>query len=70
MQEAASSVLVDRSREVDGVNRMIVVSLIAHGVLTTALILAPREWFTSRAEPEPKRMMISLGGAQGPTSAA
>jgi TonB family protein len=65
MQEAASSILIDRSREMNGVSRMIGLSLALHGVLTTALFLAPRDWFMARVEPEPRRMMISLGGAQG-----
>jgi TonB family protein len=65
MQEAASSILIDRSRDMNGVSRMIGLSLALHGVLTTGLFLAPRDWFTTRVEPEPRRMMISLGGAQG-----
>ncbi len=41
MQEAVSSILIGRSREADGLNRMMVVSLVIHGVLMTALVLAP-----------------------------
>jgi len=65
MQEAASSVLIGRSREIDGVGRMITVSMVAHGLVMTALVLAPRAWFMASIEPEPKRMMVSLGGPQG-----
>jgi TonB family protein len=65
MQEAASSILINRSREMNGVSRMIGLSLALHGVLTTALFLAPRDWFMARVEPEARRISVSLGGAQG-----
>ena len=35
---------IGRSREADGLSRMIVVSLVLHGVFMTALVLAPLEW--------------------------
>ena len=39
MQEAVSSILIGRSREADGLSRMIVVSLVLHGVFMMALVL-------------------------------
>ena len=44
MQEAVSSILIGRSRQADGLNRMVVVSLVVHGVLLTTLVLVPRDW--------------------------
>jgi len=61
MQEAVSSILIGRSREADGLNRMIVVSLVIHGVLMTALVLLPRDWLRVQPEEQATPMMISLG---------
>jgi hypothetical protein len=48
MQEAVSSILIGRSREADGLSRMILISLVIHGVLMTALVLVPRDWLRMR----------------------
>ncbi len=61
MQEAVSSILIGRSREADGLNRMIVISLVIHGVLMTALVLVPRDWLRVQPEEQAPPMMISLG---------
>ncbi len=61
MQEAVSSILIGRSREADGLNRMMVVSLVIHGVLMTALVLLPRDWLRVQPEEQATPMMISLG---------
>jgi TonB family protein len=66
MQEAVSGVLIDRRREVDGLSRMITVSLVAHAVCLAALLLVPSNWLTSTVEPTERPMMISLGGVPGP----
>ena len=50
MQEAVSSILIGRSREADGFSRMVVVSLVIHGVFLTALVLVPRDWLQSAPE--------------------
>ena len=42
MQEAVSSILIGRSREADGLSRMVLISLAIHGVLLVALVLVPR----------------------------
>lgn len=61
MQEAVSSILIGRSREADGLSRMIVISLVIHGVLMTALVLVPRDWLRMQPEEQATPMMISLG---------
>lgn len=61
MQEAVSSILIGRSREADGFSRMVVVSLVIHGALLTALVLVPRDWLQSAPEKKTTPMMISLG---------
>jgi TonB family protein len=61
MQEAVSSILIGRSREADGLSRMIVVSLVIHGVFLTALVLTPLDWRQTAFEKKVAPMMISLG---------
>jgi TonB family protein len=61
MQEAVSSILISRSRQADGFNRMILVSLVVHGVLLTMLVLVPRDWLRTAPEEQSAPMMISLG---------
>jgi protein TonB len=61
MQEAVSSILIGRSRQADGLNRMVLVSLIVHGVLLTTLVLVPRDWLRTNPEAQSPPMMISLG---------
>lgn len=62
--DAVTEVLLDRSRVAQDVSRMVVVSLLLHGTLLTALIVLPH--VLTRTE-EPKNVMtIMLGGAPGP----
>lgn len=62
--DAVTQVLLDRSRVTQNISRMVVVSLIGHGVLLSAMLVLPR--MLERA-PEPRNVMtISLGGAPGP----
>jgi TonB family protein len=61
MQEAVSSILIGRSREADGLSRMVLVSLVIHGVLMTVLVLVPRDWLRIQPEQQTPPMMISLG---------
>jgi periplasmic protein TonB len=63
----ATDVLRDRMQHADGLQPMLAVSLLAHGVLVALVALAPGSWFTQRAR-EPRTMMtISLsGGVPGP----
>ncbi len=64
--EAVTSVLVERSRDIGGLSRMITASLTLHAVLLAALFLLP---LFRHGGPEPDLqpvMTISLGGAAGP----
>lgn len=61
MQEAVSSILIGRSREADGLSRMVLISLVVHGVLMTTLVLVPRDWLRIQPEEQATPMMISLG---------
>lgn len=65
MQEAVSAVLIGRSREADGLSRMILISLGVHAVILTALALMPAGWLTSAPEEKQKVTTISLGGVPG-----
>ena len=61
MQEAVSSILIGRSHQADGLNRMVLVSLVVHGVLLTTLVLVPRDWLRTNLKQQAAPMMISLG---------
>ena len=65
MREAVSDILVERAQVTPGVSRMVVLSLVAHGLLLTAMILVPGLWRSAPAAKE-NFMEISLGGVQGP----
>jgi TonB family protein len=62
MHEAVSDILVGRRQDADGLNRMVLVSLVAHGVLLTVLVLAPSSWWTTSREAPSTAITISLGG--------
>jgi outer membrane biosynthesis protein TonB len=62
--DAVTEILLERSQQADRVSRMVVLSLVAHGVLVTAIAFAPTS-SRSAAENLPV-MTISLGGAPGP----
>ncbi len=68
MQEPASSILIDRSREVEGINRMVLVSLVAHAAIIGGVLLMPASWRTGAPKPETVRMVLSLGGSPGPNA--
>jgi outer membrane biosynthesis protein TonB len=62
--DAVTAVLLDRSRVAQDFSRMVLLSLVLHGVLLTVLVVLPHAF--ARA-PEPRNVMtISLGGAAGP----
>jgi TonB family protein len=65
MQEAVSAILIGRSREADGLSRMVTVSLGVHVAFVAALALVPAGWLVSEPPPQERAMMISLGGAAG-----
>lgn len=66
MHEAVSDILIDRAREGDGVNRMVTVSLLAHGMLIAALVLMPGKWRVASVPPKVIPMVITLSGGTGP----
>jgi TonB family protein len=63
VQEAVTGILIGRSQEAEGLNRMVVVSLVVHSLLLLAVVLMPRDWLRVSREPEVTPMMISLGPA-------
>src|SRR5215210_54438 len=65
MREAVSDIIAERSEGVEGVSRMLILSLAGHALLLTVIALKPEFW-TGRHKAEAEPMMISLGGAEGP----
>jgi outer membrane biosynthesis protein TonB len=62
--DAVTEVLLDRTRVAQDVSRMVVVSLLLHGALLTAVVVLPH---VLQRPIEPKTVMtITLGGAPGP----
>jgi TonB family protein len=65
--DAVSEVLIDRGRELGGLERMIGASLIVHVVLVALFVFAPPGWWGARDTGPPEHVMtISLGGPEGP----
>ena len=63
-----SDILRDRMQEPGGLQRMVTVSVAAHGVLAAAILLAPRGLMGRRTDAR-EVMTISLaGGGEGPTN--
>src|SRR5215471_1273132 len=62
--DAVTAVLLDRSRVSQDFSRMVLLSLVLHGVLLTALVVLPHEF--ARAPAPVNVMTITLGGAAGP----
>ena len=66
MIEAVSDIIAARSREPEGLNRMVALSIAAHIVVIVLLAVTPQPDFSDDA---PRTVMtISLGGAPGPRS--
>lgn len=63
--DAVTEILVERSQQADKFTRMVMVSLLVHAVLVTAVAFGPGRWGSSAVDNR-KVMMISLGGAPGP----
>lgn len=68
MQEAVSTILIDRARAADGISRTVLVSFAVHATLIALIVLMPASWRRSSVEPGVTPMMITLGGAPGPDS--
>jgi protein TonB len=67
MKEAVSDILAERAQVTGGISRMVILSLIAHGLLLTAMILVPGLWQATSSANE-NVMEISLGGIEGPNT--
>jgi len=65
MHESVSDILLERSRVTDGINRLVLVSLLAHVALIGAIAVLPANWRTSRSS-NVTPMMITLSGGTGP----
>lgn len=64
MIETVSDIVAARSREREGLSRMVIASIAVHAMALTALAFAPKPDFSGDA---PRTVMtISLGGAPGP----
>jgi TonB family protein len=61
MEEAVSGILLGRSREADGLSRMVTVSLVVHLTIVGLLFVIPPGWLTTAPAPRETPMMISLG---------
>jgi len=61
--DAVTEVLIDRARTQQKLSRMVVVSLVLHGMLITALAVLPQ---FRHAPPPTSYMTIVLGGTPGP----
>jgi protein TonB len=66
MHEAVSDILLERSRDGDGVSRMVLVSLIAHAILIAALVVMPASWRNASPSADATPMMITLASGTGP----
>lgn len=66
MHEAVSDILLERSREADGVSRMVLISFLAHAMLIAALVLIPAGWRSSSRTADVTPMMITLSSGSGP----
>ena len=61
-----TEILAERSREAEGLSRMVLYSLLAHLVLIAALAFVPGGWFAAEESRERVVMSISLDGSPGP----
>jgi protein TonB len=65
MKEPVSDILADRAQITIGMSRMVMLSLLAHGVLVSLLLFSP-DWWRVAPVAEDNAMFISLGGVEGP----
>lgn len=67
MKAAVSDILASRARDEAGLSKLVAYSLAAHLALGAAVALVPPGWFNT-IPVEPELMVISLGGATGPST--
>jgi TonB family protein len=68
--DVVTQVLIDRSRVADKISNAVIVSLVAHALLLTAIALLPGHFGFHEKTDDSRPMMISLGGAPGPRQGA
>src|SRR5258708_14782065 len=64
--DAVPEILLDRSRDTKKLSRMVVVSLLLHGALITAITVLPRLLPVAAPASSERVMNISLAGPEGP----
>jgi outer membrane biosynthesis protein TonB len=64
--DAVTEVLIDRSQQADRLSQMVVVSLLAHALVLSAVVLSGRFWPGTDASRDDHVMTISLAGGEGP----
>jgi len=64
--DAVTEVLLDRSRDVQKLSRMVMVSLLVHGTLLTAIAVVPRLLPGQATSPPEHVIDISVAGPEGP----
>jgi TonB family protein len=68
MYDVVANALNGRAQEPDGLRKMIGISVGAHVALMAAIVVMPGGWFQRQAEVPKDVMIISLGGAPGPSN--
>jgi protein TonB len=68
MYDVVANALNGRAQEPDGLRRMMAISIGAHVVLLAAVVILPAGWFSHQVELPKDAMVISLGGAPGPSN--
>jgi TonB family protein len=64
--DAVTEIVTLRSREADGLSKMVGASVAVHLVAVAAVLFVPDSWFGRLKVENENVMMISLGGAPGP----
>jgi len=68
MYDVVANALNGRGQEPEGLRRMIGISIGAHVALMAAIVILPAGWFARQTEIPRDAMIISLGGAPGPSN--
>ena len=67
--DVVTQIVAGRQQQIDGIERMLGASALAHAALVALVILGPASWFGSRLVKEDENVMtISLGGPVGPNT--
>jgi periplasmic protein TonB len=68
MYDVVANALNGRGQEPEGLRKMIGISIGAHIALMAAIVILPAGWFARQSEIPKDALIISLGGAPGPTN--